>query len=248
MQRGFAKALQLSVHENLDGDEYQFDILEAWTFTFHYNGAKALTGIELQERESNVITLSQAKMSLNDFVRNLTGLCGSMPALPHNKSVAMQMTYTDESPPAYRAPGFGHDIPNLARYPANDEWSRLTLEAGIVSTGHHTAALKVSHLHSKNPDVYSIPSEELEYSHEATIFEDAVEDLDKRVEELQKSRPKSKPSKSKEFSRTLSPHEEMNNRPANAMSNLEQSSTADEMEQSELRNMVGSFFCGCTRR
>lgn len=65
------------------------DVLESYTWTIDYqddiDGSKLLSGISIQEdshAQKFTLTIADVKLGLQDFIRNLSASCGSMPRLP----------------------------------------------------------------------------------------------------------------------------------------------------------------------
>ncbi|KAF1945345.1 hypothetical protein EJ02DRAFT_509577 [Clathrospora elynae] len=254
LQRGFLASLQLSIHES---PECLLDNLEAWTFSFNYmttstNGARSLSSIDLKDQEGSVITLHQAKLSLNDFVSKLTGLCASLPALPQEKCIVLSIGYTDTRPDEYFAPGFDQPVMDLARFPHNDDWVKTTTDVGVLNAGHHAAALVVSRLNPTNPDIPNIVPSGLECTQYYGKMDDVVVDMSERVKALQKTRTRPKPLNITNPSSSVQEQEntdsyqapQMPHPPRNSVSRPgPKPSTLDQMEQQRVRDMLPASPC-----
>ncbi|KAH7383237.1 HORMA domain-containing protein [Pyrenochaeta sp. MPI-SDFR-AT-0127] len=252
LRRGYLKSLHLSVHES---SERPSDVLEAWTWTFHYvastDGTHTLESIDLKDDIGYTITLRQAKLSLNDFIRKLTGMCATLPALPETKSIILHVGYTNERPQEYFAPGFEQPAIDTARFPANPDWEKTTTEVGIMNAGHHTASLAVSYLQKRNADIPDVIPEGLEYAHEARLLDDVMKNLDERAKATQKVDANPEAAKMANHSVTPARSDDQGQllqqetssalepfRASDTVSILVRSSTVDRMEQQQIRNML----------
>ncbi|CAO2655935.1 Nn.00g047380.m01.CDS01 [Neocucurbitaria sp. VM-36] len=194
LRRGLLKSLHLSIYES-----HPADILESWTLTVHYmdvpTGGRVPSSFDLKERQGTTITLSQIKLSLNDFIRKLTGLCITLPALPEDKKIALEIGYTNDRPQNYFAPGFPHPVYDLARFPSTDDWEKITSDVALLYTGHHAASLKVSHLSRKNDRVKNALPSKMKCTEETGKLDDVMVDLAERAQAVSTSRSRSQVSR-----------------------------------------------------
>lgn len=227
--------------------ERPHDALEAWTWTFHYiarlNGTRALDSIDLKDGVGSTVTLRQAKLSLNDFIRKLTGICATLPALPETKSIILHIGYTADRPLEYFAPGFEQPAIDIAKFPASSDWRKTTTEVGIMSAGHHAASLTVSYLQKLNANIPDVVPSGLDYSHRTGLLDDVMKNLDQRAKALKNTSVQRKCSKMASLS-SLSMEEEDQDPPLGpapttpSASELLQPSDTDMMEQQQIRDMV----------
>lgn len=163
--------------------------MESWTFTFHYQPTagtepSTLASIDLNGSQSNIITLCQAKQSLNDLVRQVVNTCATLPTLPEAKSILLHIGYTDRRPEEYFAPGFDQPAMSTLRFPIDDGWSKITERVGIINTGHHAASLCISHLTRPLDDnPYTVPSG-MDCNQEEELLDDVVKDMDEEAKAL----------------------------------------------------------------
>ncbi|KAF1845444.1 DNA-binding protein [Cucurbitaria berberidis CBS 394.84] len=200
LQRGFLKSLHLSIYEKQPSD-----ILESWTLTVQYMhvgpaGQRLPSSFDLKERRGAKITLSHVKLSLNDFVRKLTGLCLTLPALPEDKKIILEIGYTNDKPQDYFAPGFPHPVYDVTRFPSTDDWEKVTSDVALMCTGYHAASLRVSHLRSKNPSIKNSLPSGLKCTEKMGRLDDVMVDLLERAQAVSESRSKPKASKAVDLS------------------------------------------------
>ena len=170
LQRGFLESLCLSICENA---EHPDEILEFWTLTIHYmdgnsSRERVACSLAVKEQRGTSITIHDAKSSLNDFIRKLNDFCMILPELPAEKNIVLQVTYTDERPESYFAPGFPHPVYSPAGFSSDDLQDKVTSDVASMLTSYHAGSLQVSHLrnvitaHDSSPPRVSPRAEETE--------------------------------------------------------------------------------------
>ncbi|KAI8935207.1 hypothetical protein NX059_007797 [Plenodomus lindquistii] len=169
------------------------NVLESWTLTFHYteaNGDRSLTGIDLSNEAGNKITLSHVKLSVNDLIRKLGASCADLPALPEERYLRVEISYADNRPAEYFAPGFEEPVRDIVRFPSNEDWEQTTINAGLVYTGHHAFSLKGSCLSRTNPDIDNVLPSFQQYPTETSKLDNVELDLGGRARRVELRRRK----------------------------------------------------------
>lgn len=141
------------------------------------------------------MTIHQAKLSLNDFVRKLNGHCASLPVLPEEKCIVLSIKYTDIRPDSYFAPGFEEPVTDFAKFPVSAGWKKVTTNIGDVNLGQHTVALVATHLDIARTDVSTKMPGGMEYGESTGKLNDFVTNWGERKRSRPKSRSGSNSSK-----------------------------------------------------
>ncbi|KAF2659958.1 hypothetical protein K491DRAFT_688815 [Lophiostoma macrostomum CBS 122681] len=154
LQKGFLRSIQVSLFENPDE---QYNIVELYTFTFHYSdtnsGTPTVTAITSStggKITSDKITVKKARWMMQLFLRDVVTASRTLGAMPEEFHVRMHLTYTEECPETYEPPGFQASTDDTVFYPDNG-YVKTTSTIPGIDAGHHTLSFKVSQLDSAHP-------------------------------------------------------------------------------------------------
>jgi hypothetical protein len=141
----------VSLFENPDE---QYNIVELYTFTFHYSdtnsGTPTVTAVTSStggKITSDKITVKKARWMMQLFLRDVVTASRTLGVMPEEFHVRMHLTYTEDCPESYEPPGFQASTDETVFYPDNG-YVKTTSTIPGVDAGHHTLSFKVSQLDS----------------------------------------------------------------------------------------------------
>lgn len=177
----YLRSMQLHITHNRDSPT---NVLEAYTFNFHYateNGYSALTGFELEGCEGAMVTVRNAQHALAMLIRRVIVLVNTLPILPDQRSYRIHLVYTEDCPDTYEPPGFEPSDARTIMYPASDEWAFKTSACRPINAGHHAMQFTASFLQGNNPATSAKIPEDLTFSTEVSIMQDVPVGIDSQT-------------------------------------------------------------------
>lgn len=189
----YLRSMQLHITHSRDSPT---NVLEAYTFNFHYateNGFSALTGFELEGCDCATVTVRNAQHALAMLIRRVIVLVNTLPVLPDQRSYKIHLVYTEDCPDTYEPPGFEPSSVRTIMYPVNEEWARKTSACRPVNAGHHAVQFTASFLQGNKPATSARIPENLTFGTEVSIMQDVpVRAVSQTPSEPMEERPTSR--------------------------------------------------------
>ncbi|KAF2704607.1 hypothetical protein K504DRAFT_494855 [Pleomassaria siparia CBS 279.74] len=144
LQRGFLKALQLSIAENSNEPG---NVLETYTFTFHYTktSANSQSNVEMTAPSGSKVTIKNARWSLVEMIRRVNNTCQELPYLPDNRYLTVTLHYNEKYSKGLQIEGFTDSTDNYINFPSGN-FEKVTHALGGMDAGFHSTSLKISYL------------------------------------------------------------------------------------------------------
>ncbi|KAI9699993.1 MAG: DNA binding protein [Candelina mexicana] len=128
------------------------NVVEAYTYTFRYLTSTGglpigLAGMEVSGLSSKALAVADVQLGVIQIVRRLVLVDQTLPALPDNRFLNIQLFYTDDCPRNYEPLGFEKCVDWTIYFPKDERIKRDTLKIGRLDTGFHEVGLEVTALH-----------------------------------------------------------------------------------------------------
>ncbi|KAI9777968.1 MAG: DNA binding protein [Candelina submexicana] len=128
------------------------NVVEAYTYTFRYLTSAGglsigLAGMEVSGLSSKALAVADVQLGVVQIVRRLVLVDQTLPALPDNRFLNIQLFYTDDCPRNYEPRGFEKCVDWTIYFPKDERIKRDTLKIGRLDTGFHEVGLEVTALH-----------------------------------------------------------------------------------------------------
>ncbi|KAF2754811.1 hypothetical protein EJ05DRAFT_134144 [Pseudovirgaria hyperparasitica] len=147
LRLGVLKGMQLNVFENQDDPS---KALETYTFTVQYIESASegviVAGLEIQGPRGQPVTVKSARTGLQQLIRQLVALCGTLPNLPSQRFLTMHLFYNEQCDPEYEPPGFVPSPKDTVSFPESEQWKLQVSNCGSLDVGFYSLNLKVKHL------------------------------------------------------------------------------------------------------
>ncbi|PLB50160.1 hypothetical protein P170DRAFT_404963 [Aspergillus steynii IBT 23096] len=144
------EALQLTIFADQESPD---NVLETYTFSFHYTGGPGDMNRRLESLSiDNVGCVADmkyaqtARIGLETIIRRLITLSTFLPTLPNKRNLGVHLFYTENCPPEYEPPGFTTARNETINYPRDNNWKKETQSCGVMDGGWHVVGLNVTSL------------------------------------------------------------------------------------------------------